>query len=306
MAQTRMTENTVNEQLGAVGELTEEEAFELAEALKKQLEHQQVPQSDHESLRLMVAGLGDQRGALRLTFAQSLGSIGEAALPILCEALKNNPNVLIRRASAKTLNLIGSQRALPNLIEAFQSDPDPVVQGSSAGAMATIGIPAIESLLSLLKSNQCTAFQIGLINLSLSFIGSKAPDAFNQAIKSENPEIRIAAITVLSEQIQSGTNPAARDLLVNALDDQNSEVRAEAATMVGKLLEPEDSATQLIQLLRDNNQQVRKNTALALMKMEATSAIKHLEEALADEQDDQVRAVMIVACRQLDLTSESN
>ena len=301
-----MTENTVNEQLGAVGELTEEEAFELAEALKKQLEHQQVPQSDHESLRLMVAGLGDQRGALRLTFAQSLGSIGEAALPILCEALKNNPNVLIRRASAKTLNLIGSQRALPNLIEAFQSDPDPVVQGSSAGAMATIGIPAIESLLSLLKSNQCTAFQIGLINLSLSFIGSKAPDAFNQAIKSENPEIRIAAITVLSEQIQSGTNPAARDLLVNALEDQNSEVRAEAATMVGKLLEPEDSAAQLIQLLRDNNQQVRKNTALALMKMEATSAVKHLEEALADEQDDQVRAVMIVACRQLDLTSESN
>ena len=254
----------------------------------------------------MVAGLGDQRGALRLTFAQSLGSIGEAALPILCEALKNNPNVLIRRASAKTLNLIGSRRALPNLIEAFQSDPDPVVQGSSAGAMATIGIPAIESLLSLLKSNQCTAFQIGLINLSLSFIGSKAPDAFNRAIKSENPEIRIAAITVLSEQIQSGTNPRARDLLVNALDDQNSEVRAEAATMVGKLLEPEDSAAQLIQLLRDNNQQVRKNTALALMKMEATSAVKHLEEALADEQDDQVRAVMIVACRQLYLTSESN
>ena len=37
--------------------------------------------------------------------------------------------------------------------------------------------------------------------------------------------------------------------------------------MVGKLLEPEDSSTQLIRLLRDKNQQVRKNTALALMKM---------------------------------------
>ena len=301
-----MTKATENEQLGSVGELTEEEAFELAEILKKQLENQQIPPSDHESLQLMVAGLGDQRGALRLTFAQSLGSIGEAALPILCEALKNNPNVLIRRASAKTLNLIGSQKALPNLIEAFKTDPDPVVQGSSAGAMATIGIPAIETLLSLLKSNECTAFQIGLINLSLSFIGSKAPDAFNQAIKSENPEIRIAAITVLSEQIQSGTNPEARNLLVNALNDQNSEVRAEAATMVGKLLEPEDSAAQLIQLLRDKNQQVRKNTALALMKMEATNSIKQLKEALADEQDDQVRAVMIVACRQLEVTSESN
>jgi HEAT repeat protein len=64
----------------------------------------------------------------------------------LCDALKNNPNVLIRRASAKTLNIIGSKVALPNLIEAFRTDDDPVVQGSSAGAMATIGEPAIESL----------------------------------------------------------------------------------------------------------------------------------------------------------------
>ncbi len=49
----------------------------------------------------MVAGLGDNRGELRLTFAKSLGSVGEEAIPILCEALKNSSNIIIRRASAK-------------------------------------------------------------------------------------------------------------------------------------------------------------------------------------------------------------
>ena len=130
--------------------LTEQEAFELAEVLKKKLDDQETPENDQALIQQMVRGLGDHRGALRLTFAQSLGNIGEDAIPYLCDAMKNDPNVIIRRASAKTLNLIGSKKALPNLVEAFKTDQDPVVQGSSAGAMATIGTPAIDELLKIL------------------------------------------------------------------------------------------------------------------------------------------------------------
>lgn len=298
-----MKEN-LEQRLDSVGELTEQEAFELAETLKLKLDEQQIPNSDQESLRKMVAGLGDKRGALRLTFAQSLGNVGEAAIPILCEALKNNSNVIIRRASAKTLNLIGSEKALPNLIEAFRTDDDPVVQGSSAGAMATIGIPAIDSLLSILTSGDCSAFQVGLINLALSFIGAKAPEAFQKALLSDNPEIRIAAITAIAEQIQSGTNPSAKNLLIKTLNDESGEVRAEAATMVGKTLEPEDISDQLNLMLKDPYNQVRKNVALALMKMEATSSIKKINEAMQSESDEQVRAVMKVATNQLQLLSQ--
>ena len=267
--------------------------------LKLKLAEQIIPSSDQDSIKKMVAGLGDPRGGLRLTFAQSLGSVGTAAIPILCDALKNNPNVLIRRASAKTLNIIGSEIALPNLIEAFRTDDDPVVQGSSAGAMATIGEPAIESLLQILTDRNCSAFQVGLINLALSFAGSKAPDVFNQAVQSENPEIRIAAITALAEQVHSETNNQAKVLLVRALKDDSSEVRAEAATIVGKTLEPEDIINELYQLLKDQNTQVRKNTALALMKMEALESINQLNEAISSEKDDQVKAVLKVALNQL-------
>ena len=283
-----------------VGKLTEQEAYELAEILKQKLAEKQIPDSNQDSLRQMVAGLGDDRGALRLTFAQSLGSVGEAAIPILCDALKNSPNVIIRRASAKTLNLIGSKKALPNLIEAFTTDEDPVVQGSSAGAMATIGIPAIESLLTILTNKDCSAFQVGLINLALSFIGSKVPEAFNKVTKSNHPEIRIAALTVLAEQIQSRTNPLAEELLLDAFQDQDSEVRAEAVTMVGKTLESTEIYDKLIAMLTDQSQQVRKNTALALMKMDAVNSIEEIQHALKVESNDQVKAVMVVAINQLE------
>ena len=295
-----MNEATSNQQINELEGLTEQEALELAEVLKQKLVDQETPSSDQTSIKQMVAGLGDQRGALRLTFAQSLGNVGEAAIPYLCDAMKNNPNVIIRRASAKTLNLIGSEQALPNLIEAFKTDPDPVVQGSSAGAMATIGVPAIEDLLKILTEPNCTAFQVGLINLALSFIGSKAPDALNNAIQSENIEIRIAAITVLAEQIQSGRYQSASKTLLKALSDQSSEVRAEAATMVGKTLEPEDASEKLCELLSDESIQVRKNTSLALMKMEAEEAIRPLKNAAAIEKDEQVKSVMNVAIKVLE------
>ena len=295
-----MNEATSNQQINELEGLTEQEALELAEVLKQKLVDQETPSSDQTSIKQMVAGLGDQRGALRLTFAQSLGNVGEAAIPYLCDAMKNNPNVIIRRASAKTLNLIGSEQALPNLIEAFKTDPDPVVQGSSAGAMATIGVPAIEDLLKILTEPNCTAFQVGLINLALSFIGSKAPDALNNAIQSENIEIRIAAITVLAEQIQSGRYQSASKTLLKALSDQSSEVRAEAATMVGKTLEPEDACEKLCELLSDESVQVRKNTSLALMKMEAEEAIRPLKNAAAIEKDEQVKSVMNVAIKVLE------
>ena len=290
-----MIETTSNQQINELDSLTEQEAFELAEVLKQKLTDQETPSCDQASIKQMVAGLGDQRGALRLTFAQSLGNVGEAAVPYLCDALKNNPNVIIRRASAKTLNLIGSKKALPNLVEAFKTDADPVVQGSSAGAMATIGAPAIDDLLQILVEPSCTAFQVGLINLALSFIGSKAPDALDQATQSDNVEIRIAAITVLAEQIQAQTNHSAKIALIKALSDEASEVRAEAATMAGKTLEPEDVSNQLCKMLKDESEQVRKNTALALMKMESIDAVDRIKDAIKTEKDEQVKSVMTVA-----------
>ena len=83
-----MQEGTSEQQMNELDNLTEQEAFELAEVLKKKLADQETPETDQASIQQMVRGLGDHRGALRLTFAQSLGNVGEMAIPYLCDALK--------------------------------------------------------------------------------------------------------------------------------------------------------------------------------------------------------------------------
>ena len=276
-------------------QLTEEEALQLADELSGKLSEGEIPKSDAESLKRMVAGLGDARGALRLTFAKSLGAVGDEALPILCKALRQHQNVIVRRASAKTLNLIGNKAALPYLLEAFLEDDDPVVLGSSAGAMATIGPDAMDSLLGILKNPDCTPFQVGLINLALSFIGSKAPEALLEAADSDVAEVRVAAISALGDQIQKGDNLRAQNRVFQALEDVSADVRAEAVTLIGKSCDAEDVETLLLKKLSDEDTQVRKNTALSLMKLDAIGSIQQLKIAEQKEDDPDVKAVIRVA-----------
>jgi bilin biosynthesis protein len=276
-------------------QLTEEEALQLADELSGKLSEGEIPKSDAESLKRMVAGLGDARGALRLTFAKSLGAVGDEALPILCKALRQHQNVIVRRASAKTLNLIGNKDALPYLLEAFLEDDDPVVLGSSAGAMATIGPDAMDSLLGILKNPDCTPFQVGLINLALSFIGAKAPEALLKAADSDVAEVRVAAISALGDQIQKGDNLRAQNRVFQALEDVSADVRAEAVTLIGKSCDAEDVETLLLKKLSDEDTQVRKNTALSLMKLDAIGSIQYLKMAEQKEDDPDVKAVIRVA-----------
>ena len=276
-------------------QLTEEEALQLADELSAKLSEGEIPRSDAESLKRMVAGLGDARGALRLTFAKSLGAVGDEALPILCKALRQHQNVIVRRASAKTLNLIGNKDALPYLLEAFLEDDDPVVLGSSAGAMATIGPDAMDSLLGILKNPDCTPFQVGLINLALSFIGAKAPEALLEAADSDVAEVRVAAISALGDQIQKSDDLRAQNRVFQALDDSSAEVRAEAVTLIGKSCDAEDVETLLLKKLSDEDTQVRKNTALSLMKLDAIGSIQQLKIAEQKEDDPDVKAVTRVA-----------
>ena len=276
-------------------QLTEEEALQLADELSGKLSEGEIPKSDAESLKRMVAGLGDARGALRLTFAKSLGAVGDEALPILCKALRQHKNVIVRRASAKTLNLIGNKDALPYLLEAFLEDDDPVVLGSSAGAMATIGADAMDSLLGILKNPDCTPFQVGLINLALSFIGSKAPEALLEAADSDVAEVRVAAISALGDQIQKSDDNRAQIRVFQALEDISADVRAEAVTLIGKSCDAEDVQTLLVNKLSDEDTQVRKNSALSLMKLDAIKAIQQLKTAEQKEEDPEVKAVLSVA-----------
>ncbi|MEP6489007.1 HEAT repeat domain-containing protein [Microcoleus vaginatus GB2-A3] len=75
-----------------------------------------------ELLKKMVECMGDSQGMVRLSLAETLGSIGKPATPFLLEALAHHLNPVVRRASAKTLTLICEYLARTTLLEAFLHD----------------------------------------------------------------------------------------------------------------------------------------------------------------------------------------
>ncbi|WP_315855558.1 HEAT repeat domain-containing protein [Synechococcus sp. RedBA-s] len=236
---------------------------------------------------------------MRLTFAESLGAIGTAAVPALCHALRTHENVTVRRAAAKTLTLIADPGALPVLVEALLNDGDPVVQGSAVGAMAATGECAVEALIAVLSSSESSSMHLGLASWGLAFVGAQAPAALRRAARSSHTEVRIAAIAALGEQIQSLDDQEARELVIEALGDSAELVRAEAVILLGKLHEPTWATPLLTPLLGDNSAQVRKNTALSLMKLGAIDALPDLESAAGSEASPEVKPILILSIQQL-------
>jgi bilin biosynthesis protein len=288
-------ESEVNECI----QLSEAEASDLASHLKEKLKSGQSLESDPDSISKMVAGLGDPRGLLRRSFSESLGSIGRVATPALCKAMLTSEQVTVRRAAAKTLTLIGDIASLPDLLSAFLGDDDSVVQGSAMGAIAAMGEQAVEPILSIIENPKSTEMQIGLANWALTVIGDRAPQALRQAAISKNPNVRKASISALGSQIQTLDLEDDKNLLINALSDSYAEIRAEAATLLGKLDDTKTAEPLLISLLSDPDIWVRKNSALSLMKLRATSSIPALQERIDIEDDEIVLGVIKLAIVQL-------
>ena len=289
----------IRENTSSEAQLSEEEALDLATHLKERLRAGLPIDSDPDSIATMIAGLGDSRGLLRRSFSGGLGSVGKAAVPALCQAMKHSPQVTVRRAAAKTLTLIKDPSSLPDLLSTFLSDTDSVVQGSTMGAMASMGDQSVEAILSIIAAPESTEMQIGLANWALTLIGDRAPQALRQAAISENPNIRKASISALGSQIQNLDAEDDKQLFLNALSDPYAEIRAEAVTLIGKFDDTKIAVTLVIPKLADSDPWVRKNSALSLMKLRDTSALNALEERAKNEDDDVVLSVLKLAINQL-------
>ncbi len=280
--------------------LSTEEAEDLAAELKTQLKGGEKPERDINLIKKLITGLGDKRGLLRRTFAESLGLIGTDALPELRKALLNSKSVTVRRAAAKTLKLVGDPSALPDLLYALLTDKDPVVQGSAVGAMAIFGEDAAKSLLLVLENPNSSEMQCGLASWGLSFIGAKGAEILKRAAMSNNEKVRASSIAALGEQIQLFCDTEAKDILTNAINDLSDDVQIEAIKLMG-LLDDQNWDLNLIgEKLNSNNPQVRKQSALSLMKLHAISQRQNLRQSLLKEKDLEVINVINLSLSKID------
>ncbi|MEY3825208.1 MAG: hypothetical protein RLZZ148_20 [Cyanobacteriota bacterium] len=274
--------------------LAQAETDTLLAMVSEQIALQSFDCNDQEILQRLVESLGDKRGMTRLRCAETLHQIGLSATPFLLTALASHPDVVVRRAAAKTLTLLADAAAVPHLIYSLLHDEDTVVKGSSVGALARIGEPSVAPLLEILASNEHPESTKGHAAWALAFIGTAAKEYLYQAIASDSPVVRAAVVGAIAKVAQEEPSSELFDILRESLTDPDENVRCEAASALGNL-SYQPAMANLIELLSHSDGESRKAAALALMKIGDNSAIEPLQTALAKESETAVQLVMKLA-----------
>ena len=279
--------------------LTQTDVDDLLQLVRKQRTQNAFDPNDGHLLQQLVECLGDTRGMTRLRVAETLGEIGLPATPFLQTALEQHINPVVRRAAAKTLTLIADPIAIPTLLQALLQDPDTVVKGSSVAALAKMGAAAVPDLLAILESPDLPSATKGHAAWALAFIGTEAQDYLYQALESDSCEVRAAVVGAIAKVADETSETSGFKLLIDALQDEATIVRCEAAAALGNLGH-QAALTPLVNLLNHQDWETRKSAALALMKVGDQAAISPLQAALAQESESAVEKVMNLAISQLE------
>ena len=197
--------------------LTHEEADTLLREVNPQVASHSFDANDTETIKQMIEGLGDTRGMTRLGFAEALGKVGQPAVPFLVSALQDHPNVVVQRAAAKTLNLIGDPSTVPVLINSFLTDEDQVVRNSCIGALAGIGEASVPPLLEILADRDSDETIKGHAAWALSFIGAKGKEQLYQALNSEITEVRSAVVAAIAKIVEEYPEELGFQSIINSL-----------------------------------------------------------------------------------------
>jgi bilin biosynthesis protein len=267
----------------------------LLKRVEEQITLETLDISDQQLLQQLVEGLGDPRGLIRLRFAETLGEIGEPVTPLVSNALANHSNVVVRRAAAKTLTIIGDPRAVPTLLHSFLNDEDTVVRSSSAGALARTGEAAVPALLEILASKDWPEDTKGQAAWALAFIGSEAAEHLYSALNSDSLDVRCAVIGAIAHVAQEQGDEKSCSILVSALTDPEAIIRAEAASAFAQVNYP-PAIAHLILATKDADLEVRKAAVSSLGKLGGQPELETLQAALQDpETVVQVLAKLAIA-----------
>lgn len=285
--------------------LSHEQADALIASVTEQITLDTFDPNNAEVLSQLVEGLGDTRGMMRLRMAETLGEIGEPALPFLCDGLANHENPVVRRAAAKTLTLIADASTVPNLLQALLTDEDTVVKGSSVGAMARIGEPAVQALLEILAAPERPESMKGHAAWALAFMGAEAKDLVFKEIHSASPTVRAAVVGVVSKVAQEENDEDAYALLIQTLDDADVNVRSEAAAALGNAAYAPASPA-FLKLLDHPDWETRKSAVLGLMKIGDASVIDVLKAAAERDEEASIQPIYKLAISQLERQSDDD
>ncbi|MEA3470343.1 MAG: HEAT repeat domain-containing protein, partial [Thermodesulfobacteriota bacterium] len=227
---------------------------------------------DARSIEPLIAALKDEDWKVVKGSALSLGKIGvkSALEPLVALLEEKDPN--IREGAAEALGTIGDKRAVPPLIDAL-ADESSFVRRKAADSLGALGDESsIESLNNALKDN----------NGDVRKEAAKALAKMDWEPPVADQDDRITYLVSnerWDEVIKMGT-PAVSQL-IDALNDEDENIRSKSAWTLGKINDPE-AIEALIKALKDDDTEVRTEASLALENMGPLS-VHPLVATLEDE-----------------------
>lgn len=222
--------------------------------------------------------------------ASAQGSDGPAAsegLTRLAEALHGNESFKVRAMAAVQLARLGDARAAVPLADALRNDEHYAVRAAAAGGLGRLAqLESIPALLTALHDNE--EFVREQANGALDrFHTQAAVLAFRDALASEDPVWRLAAVRAYGDVLRENTSVA--PFVIGALgDDDGAVARAAESGLAG--VPHERAVPLLVGALQATSSPVRAAAARMLQKRTDKSAVDGLIALVASsEEGDDVR-----------------
>ena len=245
-----------------------------------------------EGVAKVLAMLGDTRGteslaklleaednAVRTAAAEALGNLADVrALDPLIRALEDEDRT-VREKAAEALGKLGDTRAVDPLIRSLEDQRSVYGAGKAAEALGKLGDKrAVEPLI---KSLDRGGLGVGKAVLALGQLADSR--AVDPLVARARYGSSVAAQALRNFDFRDAGLP-----LVEALNDSDTQVRANAAKSLGILGHPQ-AVTPLIQALGDRLRQVRETAAHALGELGDASSIERLRDVATNDRSKVVK-----------------
>ncbi len=152
-----------------------------------------VDTRDENTIPRLMSALSEEDVVYRRACVKTLGAIGMDSIPAVAEQMLNSENDTVRASCTKAM----AQIAVNHPDEAFPAkgmaalrkaleDPYPVVQIASVMSLGEIGLPAVDTLLDVLKTTDNVAIALTITNTLGSIGDPRAVAVLRELIADES------------------------------------------------------------------------------------------------------------------------
>lgn len=148
---------------------------------------------DENTIPKLMSALGEEDVVYRRASVKTLGVIGMDSVPMVVEQMLNSENDTVRASCTKAMAQIAVQHpdtpfpkaGIEGLRQAMD-DPYPVVQIASVMSLGEIGVPAVDTLLDVLKTTDNVAIALTITNTLGSIGDPRAVEVLRELIADES------------------------------------------------------------------------------------------------------------------------